>query len=489
MKWTEKAVVTLTPPAIMRFNVIDYGADGTGQLDTTADVQHAVNAAVAAGGGEVWFPKGTYRIDRIVACGGSSYLTFRGEGRGSVISKGATATDRTAFRFSRLGAKLVGIEVASLAFVSDRSTTVADAGILDFAVGTEDFEDVCVRECHFAMPRDHSVAMLFSVGSKRTMANVRVVENTFDGCPYSAIAFNNSYSTDYRITGLRVSRNYIRNGGSLPITVAGPIAGISIDQNYIESATSTYGIEIVGPQGCTISGNVFKGTFTTAVIGSSGSTSNPVGQDVLIEGNVSVGMLTGGFVFQNLTRCLIQNNQFRYSGTMAFSGVGNGCEVSLIDNWLDAATPFNAFGGASLFHSGNRFGTSTPLGNPWRAAVDTGAGSGTSRATVLFAGPGLSSWRPVALRVRVSQVAGNGGSAGYGERIFMIRLLNNTTAVSAVSSAVLESGLALTLAPGINTCTITAAGSGGASNVRHLWAIEYDDGAGANVVSIALSAQ
>ena len=58
--------------------------------------------------------------------------------------------------------------------------------------------------------------------------------NTFDGCPYSAIAFNNSYSTDYRITGLRISRNYIRDGGSLPITVAGPIAGILIDQNYID---------------------------------------------------------------------------------------------------------------------------------------------------------------------------------------------------------------------------------------------------------------
>ena len=42
------------------FNVRDYGAKGDGAAKDTAAVQRAVDAASAAGGGEVLLPKGTY---------------------------------------------------------------------------------------------------------------------------------------------------------------------------------------------------------------------------------------------------------------------------------------------------------------------------------------------------------------------------------------------------------------------------------------------
>lgn len=44
------------------YNVVKYGADPTGTTDATQYIQAAVDAAIAAGGGTVYFPDGTYKI-------------------------------------------------------------------------------------------------------------------------------------------------------------------------------------------------------------------------------------------------------------------------------------------------------------------------------------------------------------------------------------------------------------------------------------------
>lgn len=44
------------------FDVKAYGATGDGSTDDTAAIQSAVDAANTAGGGIVWFPKGTYKL-------------------------------------------------------------------------------------------------------------------------------------------------------------------------------------------------------------------------------------------------------------------------------------------------------------------------------------------------------------------------------------------------------------------------------------------
>lgn len=46
----------------MAFNVLDYGARGDGISDDTAEIQAAINAAHAAGGGIVYIPAGTYIV-------------------------------------------------------------------------------------------------------------------------------------------------------------------------------------------------------------------------------------------------------------------------------------------------------------------------------------------------------------------------------------------------------------------------------------------
>lgn len=88
------------------FNVKSYGATGNGTTDDTADIQAAVDAAHAAGGGTVYFPAGTYKLSTnpIKLYTGTSptitaysNITFLGEGAngvtGTIINQTSTGVD------------------------------------------------------------------------------------------------------------------------------------------------------------------------------------------------------------------------------------------------------------------------------------------------------------------------------------------------------------------------------------------------------------
>lgn len=66
------------------FNVKDYGAVGNGITDDTTAIQNASTAAVAAGGGLVWFPPGTYKITAQITMGGGR-AAFGGSSAASTI--------------------------------------------------------------------------------------------------------------------------------------------------------------------------------------------------------------------------------------------------------------------------------------------------------------------------------------------------------------------------------------------------------------------
>jgi len=63
------------------YDVLDYGADGTGASDATAAIQQAIDAAEAAGGGIVFLPAGLYRCDGLLTVNRSG-VVIRGAGPG-----------------------------------------------------------------------------------------------------------------------------------------------------------------------------------------------------------------------------------------------------------------------------------------------------------------------------------------------------------------------------------------------------------------------
>ena len=60
-----KATYSMIKGAV--FNVLDYGATGNGSTDDRAACQAAITAAVAAGGGAVYFPTGTYILNSVAS--------------------------------------------------------------------------------------------------------------------------------------------------------------------------------------------------------------------------------------------------------------------------------------------------------------------------------------------------------------------------------------------------------------------------------------
>jgi len=64
------------------YNIVDYGADGTDQIDDTAAIQAAVDAAGEAGGGVVRIPAGTFFANRVIL---TDNIAVRGDDRASSI--------------------------------------------------------------------------------------------------------------------------------------------------------------------------------------------------------------------------------------------------------------------------------------------------------------------------------------------------------------------------------------------------------------------
>ncbi len=68
--------------------MLDYGAAGDGVADDTAEIQAAIDAVEAAGGGVVYFPRGTYLITAGLVVD-QQKVSLRGAGIGVAILKGS----------------------------------------------------------------------------------------------------------------------------------------------------------------------------------------------------------------------------------------------------------------------------------------------------------------------------------------------------------------------------------------------------------------
>ena len=67
---------------------MDYGAAGDGVADDTAEIQAAIDAVEAAGGGMVYFPRGIYLITAGLVVDRQK-VSLRGAGIGVTILKGS----------------------------------------------------------------------------------------------------------------------------------------------------------------------------------------------------------------------------------------------------------------------------------------------------------------------------------------------------------------------------------------------------------------
>jgi hypothetical protein len=79
------------------FNVLDYGAIGDGTTDDHTSVSNAVAAALAAGGGIVYFPAGTYLMTAALSVGSSTISLLGAGSAASVLSFSSTTGNGITF--------------------------------------------------------------------------------------------------------------------------------------------------------------------------------------------------------------------------------------------------------------------------------------------------------------------------------------------------------------------------------------------------------
>lgn len=136
-------------PSSSHFNVKDYGAIGDDVADDTLQIQAAYDAAIAAGGGVVFYPPGTYRVTDTISISGAPIKAL-GSGRGISVIKFVNET-ASAELFDHLSQHFWAYEALTLQAVSSTSVegiavnhatyttvdrmTVRDCEILGFHIG------------------------------------------------------------------------------------------------------------------------------------------------------------------------------------------------------------------------------------------------------------------------------------------------------------------------------------------------------------------
>ncbi len=118
------------------FNVVAYGASSSTTADNTVYIQAAINAAVAAGGGNVFFPRGTFRYTALTVSGDNVHLIGSGVGvtyltrtttTGNGITLGAVGVNHkrnsvSSVSFAPVGTTTAGAEI----YVQDTNQTTID---------------------------------------------------------------------------------------------------------------------------------------------------------------------------------------------------------------------------------------------------------------------------------------------------------------------------------------------------------------------------
>lgn len=449
-----------------------FGAVADGVTDSSSAIQRAIDSR----GSDLvlhFGSSGVYVVDAQINLAGSN---VRITGEPAILKRSEASGSARMFRFSGSTAAS-NIEIDHLRFISERSSRNTDAGVIDLADGDRDIAGIHIHDCDFDFSAsDGSMAILVAVSSQTTIQNILVERCGFKNIKYGSIGVNNSFAQSHLIEGVRIEGNTFTSGGAFPITVAGPIKGVSIRGNRIVGSGGTYGIEIVGPSGCIVDGNIFSGSLKN-IISSTGAEVNPVGNGIIISNNSTDGKVTGGFELQNMDGAILTGNYFEITGLLVFSGVGNGCRATLDGNWIksDASrTGVSMIAGADVYlvPGSNRFGSNRPIDNPKRLFLTTPPG-GDARSTVTFHLGAEPSWTPAAVRIRVNQVMPDGGFGGMAEALVAFRYVDGVPAVQiSRTDTVTHPNLTLDMSYATRVVAITARGPD--AGVQQSWLLDWD---------------
>ncbi len=115
------------------FNVVDYGAVGDGSVNDAPAIQLAIDAAIANGGGTVFFPTGIFRCVQALSALGADNVKFVGENRDTAIIRWTDAAT-------------TGLTIDTLTNAAQSSLLTVNPGIGDYDLTVADGSQFTVGE-------------------------------------------------------------------------------------------------------------------------------------------------------------------------------------------------------------------------------------------------------------------------------------------------------------------------------------------------------
>jgi polygalacturonase len=345
-------------------SVKDFGAVGDGITNDSAAIQAAVNSFTASGvGGEIFFPKGTYKINTVITVPSIinelSGIRFVGVGFGSEIQAGTETTSL----FLTTGRD---VSFSNLYFVN--TSTLTDTAIAGGGPFTNSYPGLTIDSCKF-LGFNNGIGLNFT---NHTITNNFFLNNTchvsFADDGRNSYVFGNNFlgglfgirfrQVGANAEGVRIINNLIQitgaSGvgidatGALEMIIMGNIIDqtgvngiaiylhgdgtfvvdrIKVTSNWIAAGQNGYGMFVDGPNSnieCTNNSFVSNNNLTT-IAGLSledTDTYQLIANNFLMTGGVDFGSLsiTDGTVFGNssnnaLSPILINSSEQKFATT------------------------------------------------------------------------------------------------------------------------------------------------------------------------------
>ena len=261
-------------------SVTEYSAPADGVTDATAQVQAAVDAASAAGGGTVLFPEGTYFLESSVTLKsnvnmiGLGNATIKGVHKGSIYNL-----------FNSYSEPLSNVTISGLKFTTPNYPAVADIS----RVGSFEAESIG--------------AISIDPDGSDLVENISIHNNEFSEITRSSVRIHGARST-VRIQNVSVTDNYFYKGS---------YAGINVILHKVENSKITNNImDTNGPQ-------VWKDASDNAFAGSTSAIQIDTCKNVAITSNTIRNASEHGVRVEESTFIAVNSNTIEDSGASAIT--------------------------------------------------------------------------------------------------------------------------------------------------------------------------
>lgn len=321
------------------FNVKTYGAVGDGVTLDHAAIIAADAAAATAGGGTVFFPRGTYKCAANLTP--SSGNAWRGEGVGSQINlvDDATATSRTIYILSKSDVTVENLYI-------QQSNAASRTGVYGL-IRIESSSRVTVRNCKIG---------------KSSSTGIHVIQGT-------DLLFEGNVVSGTLADGIHVSRNSVRvrilgntvtasNDDGIAIISYTDVTGvypncedIVVAGNTVSSILTGRGIAVYGGRNILVTSNTISTTDHAGIIisgspatGALSTTTTRYAVMVGVVGNTirNVGVLAGattksGIYVSNVRQLRIADNNIDTAAADGVTLAGVVKDVTVVGNTINRA--------------------------------------------------------------------------------------------------------------------------------------------------------